>query len=171
VISSAQQCLAELRSRGQTLATAESLTCGLIAATLAGVPGASAVLRGGLAAYATDVKTSVLGVDATLVDRYGVISRQCAEAMAVRAATLFGSDWAVASTGVAGPDSQEGHAVGTVFVAVAGPGVARSAAPLLSGERNSIRAATVDAALALLEAALDATPRRRGKDRDGGGVD
>jgi nicotinamide-nucleotide amidase len=171
VTSSAQHCLAELQTRGQTLATAESLTCGLIAATLAGVPGASAVLRGGLAAYATDVKTSVLGVDAALVDRYGVISRQCAEAMAARAATLFGSDWAVASTGVAGPDSQEDHAVGTVFVAVAGPGVARSAALALSGERNSIRAATVDAALALLEAALDAAPGRRGKDRDGGGVD
>jgi nicotinamide-nucleotide amidase len=170
-VTSARHCLAELQSRGQTLATAESLTSGLIAATLAGVPGASAVLRGGLAAYATDVKTSVLGVDPALVDRYGVISRQCAEAMADRAVTLFGSDWAVASTGVAGPDSQEGHAVGTVFVAVAGPGVARSAALGLSGERNSIRAATVDAALALLESALEAAPGQRGKDRGRGDVD
>jgi nicotinamide-nucleotide amidase len=170
-VTSAQHCLAELQTRGQTLATGESLTCGLIAATLAGVPGASAVLRGGLAAYATDVKTSVLGVDPALVDRYGVISRQCAEAMADRAATVFGSDWAVSSTGVAGPDSQEGHAVGTVFVAVAGPGVARSVALALSGERNSIRAATVDAALALLTSALEAAPAERGKDRGSGDVD
>ena len=161
--SSAQHCLAELQTRGQTLATAESLTCGLIAATLAGVPGASAVLRGGLAAYATDVKTSVLGVDPDLVDRYGVISPQCVEAMAARASILLGSDWAVASTGVAGPDSQEGHAVGTVFVAVAGPRVARSATLALSGERNVIRAATVDAALALLEEALDAAPAAAGE--------
>jgi nicotinamide-nucleotide amidase len=165
-VTPAQHCLAELQTRGQTLATGESLTCGLIAATLAGVPGASAVLRGGLAAYATDVKTSVLGVD-----RYGVISRQCAEAMADRAATVFGSDWAVSSTGVAGPDSQEGHAVGTVFVAVAGPGVARSVALALSGERNSIRAATVDAALALLSSELEAAPGQRGKDRGSGDVD
>jgi nicotinamide-nucleotide amidase len=169
-VTSAQHCLAELQTRGQTLATAESLTCGLIAATLAGVPGASAVLRGGLAAYATDVKTSVLGVDAAVVDRYGVISRQCAEAMADRAVTLFGSDWAVASTGVAGPDRQEGHPVGTVFVAVAGP-VARSAALALSGERNSIRVATVDAALALLDSALEAAPGEQGKDRGGDDVD
>jgi nicotinamide-nucleotide amidase len=116
------------------------------------------VLRGGLAAYATDVKTTVLGVDADLVDRYGVISAQCVEAMAARARTLFGSDWAVASTGVAGPDSQEGHAVGTVYVAVVGPGVRRSAALQLTGERNRIRTATVDAALALLEAAVAAPP-------------
>jgi nicotinamide-nucleotide amidase len=161
VTSSAQHCLAELRARGQTLATAESLTCGLIAATLADVPGASAVLRGGLAAYATDVKTSVLGVDADLVDTYGVISRQCAEAMAARATTLFSSDWAVASTGVAGPDPQEGHAAGTVFVAVVGQGVDRSAALALTGERNAVRAATVDAALALLESALEAAAERR----------
>jgi nicotinamide-nucleotide amidase len=163
VTSSARRCLAELQARGQTLATAESLTCGLIAATLAGVPGASVALRGGLAAYATDVKTSVLGVDLAIVDRYGVISRECAEAMAARAATLLGSDWAVASTGVAGPDSQEGHAVGTVFVAVAGPGVSRSAALTLTGERNSIRAATVDEALALLEAALREAPAAMGE--------
>jgi nicotinamide-nucleotide amidase len=132
------------------------LTCGLIAATLAAVPGASAVLRGGLAAYATDVKVSVLGVDADLVDAFGVISAECAGAMAARARRVFGSDWAVASTGVAGPDRQEGHAVGTVFVAVEGPDVRRSEALRLTGERNDIRTSTVAAALTLLEAALSA---------------
>jgi nicotinamide-nucleotide amidase len=150
----AAACLQALRVRAETLATAESLTCGLIAARLADVPGASAVLRGGLAAYATEVKTGVLGVDPGLVARYGVISVQCVEAMAARARKVFGSDWAVASTGVAGPDRQEGHDVGTVYVGVDGPGIRRSATLRLSGERNQIRASTVDGALALLEAAL-----------------
>jgi nicotinamide-nucleotide amidase len=154
VSSPAARCLDVLRLRAESLATAESLTCGLISARLADVPGASAVLRGGLAAYATEVKTGVLGVDADLVARYGVISVQCVEAMAARARQLFDSDWAVASTGVAGPDRQEGHDVGTVYVGVAGPGIRRSARLRLSGERNEIRASAVDGALALLEAAL-----------------
>jgi nicotinamide-nucleotide amidase len=151
----AATCLRALRVRAETVATAESLTCGLIAASLADVPGASAVLRGGLAAYATDVKTGVLGVDTDLVTRYGVVSVQCVEAMAARAREVFRSDWAVASTGVAGPDRQEGHDVGTVFVGVDGPGIRRSARLRLSGERNEIRASTVDGALNLLEAALE----------------
>jgi nicotinamide-nucleotide amidase len=154
VSSAAAHCLDVLRFRTETLATAESLTCGLIAARLADVAGASAVLRGGLAAYATEVKVGVLGVDADLVARYGVISVQCVEAMAARARQLFKSDWAVASTGVAGPDRQEGHVVGTVYVAVDGPGIRRSARLRLSGKRNEIRASAVDGALALLEAAL-----------------
>jgi nicotinamide-nucleotide amidase len=156
VTEPAARCLSLLRHRHESVATAESLTCGLIAATLAAVPGASTVLRGGLAAYATDVKTSVLGVDGGLVEAFGVISAECAEAMAARARTVFESDWAVASTGVAGPDRQEGHAVGTVFVAVEGPHVRRREALVLSGERNQIRASTVEAALALLESALAA---------------
>jgi nicotinamide-nucleotide amidase len=156
VTGPAASCLRLLRRRQQSVATAESLTCGLIAATLASVPGASAVLRGGLAAYATDVKTSVLGVDAALVEAFGVISTECVEAMAGQARIVFASDWAVASTGVAGPDRQEGYPVGTVFVAVEGPHIRRSEALLLSGERNDIRAETVQAALALLESALSA---------------
>jgi nicotinamide-nucleotide amidase len=158
VTSLAQRCVELLQARGQTVATAESLTCGLISARLADVPGASAVLRGGLAAYATDVKTGVLGVDPGLVERYGVISSQCAQAMASRAVRLFGSDWAISSTGVAGPESQEGHDVGTVHVAVAGPTASASTALRLSGGRNVIRGETVDAALALLESAVN---RRR----------
>lgn len=139
-----------LTARDATVATAESLTCGLIAATLAQVPGASRVLRGGLAAYATDVKVGVLGVDQEIIDRYGVISAQCADAMAARARAVFRCDWAVASTGVAGPDSQEGHDVGTVYIAVAGPHVVRTESLSLQGTREDIRVATVEAALLLL---------------------
>jgi nicotinamide-nucleotide amidase len=147
-----------LRHRAETLATAESLTAGLICATLAEVPGASDVLRGGLAAYATDVKTTVLGVDADVVERDGVVSRSCAEAMARRACVLFGSDWAVSATGVAGPTEQEGHPVGTVFVAVCGPGRLESRQLALGGTRDEVRHASVDAALGLLAGTLAATP-------------
>jgi nicotinamide-nucleotide amidase len=149
----AARCLDQLRASGQTLATAESLTCGLVAATLAEVPGASAVLRGGLAAYATDVKVSVLGVDSDLIQRFGVISAECAEAMARRARELFAADWAVSTTGVAGPDRQEDRLVGTVFVAVAGPDLLHSDSLRLSGDRDEIRVGAVRAALNALAAA------------------
>ena len=156
----ADRCLSLLESQGETLSTAESVTCGLVAATFAEVPGASRVLRGGLAAYSTEVKIGVLGLDGALVDRFGVISRECAEAMATRALRVFASDWAVASTGVAGPDSQEGREVGTVFVAVAGPGVLRSEYLRLAGGRHDIRASTVHALLGLLESEVIAATAR-----------
>ena len=151
----AEACLSALEQSGATLATAESLTSGLLAATLASVPGASAVLRGGLAAYATDVKTTVLGVDPSLLTRYGVISVECAEAMAVRARLLFRADWAVATTGVAGPEPQDGHAAGEVYVAVAGPAEALSSRQLaLTGSRQQIRAVTMFEALTLLHGVI-----------------
>jgi nicotinamide-nucleotide amidase len=150
VNEAAVRSLDVLADRHATLATAESLTCGLIAATLSQVPGASRVLRGGLAAYATDVKVRVLGVDPKLVERHGVISAECAEAMAARATSVFSSDWAVASTGVAGPDPQEGHEPGTVFIAVAGPGIMRTETLDLLGAREELRVTTVERALLLL---------------------
>lgn len=148
--SLAQACLALLEGQGETLATAESLTAGLIASELAEVPGASAVLRGGLVAYATEVKSSVLGIDADLIAREGVVSRACAEVMATRALVLFGSDWAVSATGVAGPTQQDTQPVGLVYVAVAGPGILRSEELHLKAFRQEIRADTVSAALSLL---------------------
>jgi nicotinamide-nucleotide amidase len=155
----AAHCLGVLRARGESLAAAESLTAGLITATVAAVPGASDVLRGGLAAYATDVKCTVLGVDAALIEKHGVVSRECAGAMAARARAVFASDWAVAATGVAGPDEQDGHPVGEVYVAVAGPEDVQVEQLSLVGDRSDIRSATVDHALAVLErtvvAALD----------------
>jgi nicotinamide-nucleotide amidase len=157
----AARCLDLLRSAGHTVATAESLTAGLVSATLAGVPGASDVLRGGLVAYAGDVKTSVLGVDDALVATYGVVSAECALAMAHGGAALLGSTWGVATTGVAGPDRQEDKPVGTVYVAVCGPGVEQVRPLALGGSRRQIRLATVVEALALLG---DSTP---GPDRAG----
>jgi nicotinamide-nucleotide amidase len=147
----AAACLDALRAQSATVATAESLTAGLVCATIATVPGASDSLRGGLAAYAADVKTSVLGVDTAVIDRYGVVSAECAEAMAQCARRLFDADWAVATTGVAGPTEQDGRPVGTVFVAAAGPlAEAFVRGLILSGDRGRIRRDATSAALTLL---------------------
>ena len=144
-----------LRARAETVVTAESLTAGLICSTLASIPGASDCLRGGIAAYATDVKSSVLGVDDALIERHGVVSAECAVAMAQCARRLFDSDWAMSATGVAGPTEQDGRAVGTVFVAVAGPSARSTVRALeLTGDRASIRQQSSDAALSLLAECL-----------------
>lgn len=108
-----------LRSSRLTVATAESCTAGAVMIRLAAVPGASAYLRGGLVAYATEVKSSVLGVDKGLVDEHGPVSLQTTEAMARRAQELFDADLGLGVTCVAGPHPQGGRSVGTVVWALA----------------------------------------------------
>lgn len=139
---------------GRTVATAESLTAGLIASTLASVPGASSVLRGGVIAYATELKVSLLGVPESLIARGGVIQTPVAEAMALGARQATGADYALACTGVAGPDAQDGHPVGEVHVAVAGPGSMRTHSLTLHGSRDDIRHGTVLVVLGMLLDAL-----------------
>jgi len=109
-----------LRSR-LTVAVAESLTGGRVAAALTAVPGASAVLRGSVTAYATDLKARLLGVDAALLSRAGAVDAEVARQMALGVRKLCGADVGIATTGVAGPSEQDGKAVGTVYVAVVGP--------------------------------------------------
>lgn len=140
---------------GKTIATAESLTAGLIAATLATIPGASNVLRGGIVAYATDLKTSALGVPQALLDKGGPIQSPVAGAMAIGARAWANADFGLACTGVAGPDEQDGHPVGEVHVAVAGPteGAVRTHSLTLTGDRDGIRHGTV---LVVLGMVLDA---------------
>lgn len=131
--------------RGLTVATCESLTAGLVAGTLATVPGASKVLRGGLVTYATELKTALAGVDAELLKEVGAVHAEVARQMARGARRACTADVAVACTGVAGPDPQDGKPVGTVFVAVAtrdGEDVREHA---FEGDRASIRRQTVDA--------------------------
>ncbi|MEU7138555.1 CinA family protein [Nocardia sp. NPDC046473] len=128
-----------LTAAGQTVATAESLTAGLLSATIAGVPGASAVLRGGLVVYATDLKHSLGGVSDEVLKTEGPVAASTAEQLAVGARTRCGADWGVALTGVAGPDSQDGHAVGTVFLGLAGPGHTEVMRLKLLGDRWTIR--------------------------------
>jgi nicotinamide-nucleotide amidase len=155
VQAAAAAVVAELTLRARTVATAESLTGGLVSAALTGVPGASAVVRGGVVAYSTEVKASVLGVDADLLAHAGAVDASVAEHMAAGARARMGADYGLATTGVAGPDPAEGKPVGRVFVAVAGPGTSRVQALDLSGDRAGIRAQTVLAVLRLLGESLD----------------
>ncbi len=135
----AAQVHAELLRRGLTIAVAESLTGGDLAAILTAAPGASDTVLGGVVSYATEVKQRVLGVPDHVVASHWVVSGECAEAMAAGVRRLLGADWALSTTGVAGPARQEGKPVGTVFVGIAGPLGVRSAMLALSGDRSEIR--------------------------------
>jgi len=146
-----------LSSLGQTVASAESLTGGLVISQLIDPPGASAVVRGGVVAYATDAKASVLGVDAELLAYRGAVDADVAQQMAEGVRRVLHADWGVSTTGVAGPDPQDGMPVGRVYVAVAGPDGTQVQQHDLSGDRREIRDGAVGAALALLMKSLDAT--------------
>jgi nicotinamide-nucleotide amidase len=139
-----------LAARSGTLAVAESLTGGLLAAALTSVPGASAVFRGGVVAYATDLKAALLGVPSGLLERYGAVHPSVAEAMAEGARRRLGAAAGVATTGVAGPDPADGQPVGTVYVAVSSSAGSTARHLALSGDRQQIRQATVEASLSLL---------------------
>jgi nicotinamide-nucleotide amidase len=152
----AADVLAALRGRGLTLATAESLTGGLVGAALTAVAGSSDVYRGGIVCYATDLKASLVGVPAALLATHGPVAAETAAALAVGAARTCGADVGAATTGVAGPSSQDGHPVGEVYVAVSVGDAEPRVRPLqLSGGRDEIRASTVDAVLALLAETLE----------------
>lgn len=155
----AREVITSLIDAGQTVATCESLTAGLLAATLADVPGASAALRGGLVTYATDLKHTLARVPQEVLAVHGPVARETAIAMADGVRDVCGADWGVSLTGVAGPDPQDGHPVGEVWVGVAGPedtGVAELAGTvlgstdLLVGDRAAIRRQAVTAALAVM---------------------
>jgi nicotinamide-nucleotide amidase len=141
---------AELFRRSQTLATAESLTGGRLGDVMSAAPGASDTYLGGVVSYATEVKVRVLGVSAQTVQQHGVVSAQCAEEMAAGVRDLVGADWAVSTTGVAGPATQEGKPVGLVFVGVAGPAGPRSERFEFDGDRAEIREKVVKAAIDLV---------------------
>lgn len=143
-----------LQGAGATVATAESLTGGLVAEVLTDAPGASRSYRGGVVAYATEVKVAVLGVPQRVVDEHGVVSGPCARAMAEGALRLTGATYAVSTTGVAGPDEQEGKPVGRVHVAVAGPAGTVDDELDLDGGRDEVRNAACAAALSALSAML-----------------
>lgn len=135
---------------GRTLAVAESLTGGLVAAAITAVPGASAVFRGSVTAYATDAKASILGVDAGLLARAGAVDAEVARQLAAGVRRLFGADVGLATTGVAGPTEQDGKPVGLVYVACAFGDAAPVAVELrLDGDREAIRTETVFRTLAL----------------------
>ena len=146
----AADLVARLTAAGQTVAVAESLTGGLVSAALTGVAGASVVVRGGVLAYASDLKAAVLGVDAALLAQVGAVDAAVAEQMAAGVRSLMGATYGLATTGVAGPDPADGKPVGTVYVALVGPGSCRVKALALAGDREGIRAQSVLAVLMLL---------------------
>lgn len=145
-----------LAEKGETVAVAESLTGGLVCSTLITPPGASRVVVGGVVAYQTDVKASVLHVPDALLAERGAVDPDVALAMARNVRTQFGATIGIATTGVAGPDPQDGTAVGTVFVAIVGDR-GELVQPLSFGSsRDDIRNHTVGASLRLLESFLRA---------------
>lgn len=133
----ARAVVQRMTARGLTLAVAESLTGGLVCAALTDVPGSSAVLRGGVVSYATELKASALGVDAGRLARTGPVDGLVAEQMALGAAAWGGADLAVATTGVAGPGPADGHPAGTVFVGLAWRGDGGEAAEGGAGEHRA----------------------------------
>lgn len=154
-LEAAQAAHRALLEAGATAATAESLTGGLIGAHLTAVPGASATYRGGAVTYATDTKSSVLGVPEALLAEHGAVHPDVAAHMARGARRLTGADFGVAVTGVAGPEPQDGQPVGTVYAAVAGPDShTRVVRFSFTGDRSGIRLDTVTGALRLLGAAV-----------------
>ncbi|MCK2243182.1 MULTISPECIES: CinA family protein [unclassified Crossiella] len=143
-----------LRARGQTVATAESLTAGLVSATLATVPGASAVLRGGLVVYATDLKHTLAGVSSGLLAARGAVHPEVAVQLAVGARERCAATWGLGLTGVAGPDPQDGVEPGIVHLGLAGPDDVTMRTLALTGDRAAVRAGAVLGALELLQDAL-----------------
>ncbi|MET9844410.1 CinA family protein [Streptomyces ossamyceticus] len=177
--STAADVLRLLKVRGETLAVAESLTGGLVAAAITDVPGASQAFRGSVTAYATEVKHQLLGVDAALLDQRGAVDPQVAAQMADGVRKALGADWGISTTGVAGPDPQDGQPVGTVHVAVAGPLGADSgafdggkvASLRLNGGRAEIRMESVRSVLGLLlqELVGEQTGNERAQDTEQNG--
>lgn len=146
-MTAAEELIALLRDTGSSVATAESLTGGLVCAELVSVPGASDVVRGSIVAYTPDAKTDVLGVPADLISRYGTVDEHVAASMANAVRRRFGSTYGLATTGVAGPDPSEGKPAGTVHIAIAGPQGTDSCLLSLAGDRDTIRNTTVAALL------------------------
>jgi PncC family amidohydrolase len=146
----AERLVEELIRRGVTCASAESCTGGGVGRALTSVPGSSAVFVGGLVASAERIKRDVLGVETDILGRDGPVSAACAERMASRARDLFACDYAVSTTGLAGPSGDGVNPVGCVWFAVAGPDGVRSERQVFAGDREAVREAAVSRALALL---------------------
>ena len=156
--AAAADAVHRLVDRGETLATAESLTGGLVAATIVEIPGVSAVYRGGLVVYATELKHELAGVPEELLAERGPVDPDVARALAEGARRRCAAVWGLATTGVAGPDPQDGKPVGTVFVAVAGPSGATVRELKLDGNRAVIRTESVTGVLRLLAEQLRTAP-------------
>ena len=149
------ELIGALRKRDETVATAESLTGGLVAALLTSVPGSSAVVRGGLVVYATELKAELAGVDAAALAEHGPVHPLIAARLADGARVRCGATWGIGLTGVAGPDPQDGIEPGVVHVAVSGSSCSDVRTIGIEGNRHQVRAAAAQAALDLLSGLVD----------------
>lgn len=150
----ASEVIALGKELGLTVATAESLTAGLIGATLAQIPGSSAVLQGGVISYSNVVKASLLGVSESLLATNGSVDGEVARQMAVGAQTSCKASVGVSATGVAGPDPHDGKDVGTVFLGYAHGSGSGFVEYCFAGSREEIRNQSTNAALTLLLSTL-----------------
>lgn len=145
-----------LKDRKLTASTAESLTAGMVSATIVKVPGASAVFKCGFVTYAAEAKESILGIPEELVDKYGVVSMECAKAMAEGACRVGKTDVGISTTGNAGPDVLEDKPVGRVYTAVCVKDITTVTEHTFSGDRESIRRQATNAAIRECEARIKA---------------
>lgn len=139
-----------LRARGETVATAESLTGGGVCATLTSVPGASDVVRGGLIVYADELKVELAGVPEELIWAKGAVDPNIAVLLAEGARERCGATWGLGLTGVAGPGPANGVPAGTVHVGIVGPMAVECRSAVFAGDRDDVRAASIEQALTLL---------------------
>ena len=140
-----------LEKRGEMMATAESCTGGLVASSIVDIPGSSSVLAGGIVAYQNEIKEKLLDVPSEILDKYGAVSEQTVKAMAEGARKRFGCEWAVATSGIAGPGGAEpGKPVGTVWIAVACSLQNEAFCEIFSGDRNKVREKSVYKVLHIL---------------------
>ena len=144
----AKKAVAALLEKGYTISTAESLTAGMVSSAICDVPGASGCFLGGVCAYQDEVKEDWLGVPEAVIQSHSAVSAPCARAMALGAKEKFASDFALSTTGYAGPT---GENVGLVYVGIAHPGGVRVHRLQLSGSRQGIRKMTVQIALHILQ--------------------
>lgn len=151
----AQALVSRCIDAGVTVATAESCTAGLVAATIADIPGASSVLRGGAVTYVDEVKHEILGVSTETLDRFTAVSAPCAEEMAAGARARFTSTYAVSTTGYAGPGGgTEQDPVGTVYFGLSTPQGTTSSCMHFEGTREEVRLQACGHALELLLGAV-----------------
>ncbi len=136
-----------LKSKGESLSVAESITGGALTSEIVSVPGASHILRGSIVAYSVEIKVHALSVSQDIIDKVGVVSEEVALAMADGVKARMNSTWSIASTGVAGPGPHHGIPAGTVWLAIAGPDTRETVKLALEGDRERVRRGAVESAL------------------------
>lgn len=144
-----------LREKGLSLSLAESCTGGLASSLITDIPGSSDYLKGSVIAYSNEVKRELLGVTPDILNKYGAVSKECAESMAIGAMRLFNTDASIAITGIAGPGGGTGRKpVGTVYIAIRVKNRTRVKKFLFKGTRRSIKKQSVEGALLMLSKTL-----------------